>query len=459
MVFVRLAPSEILFSQDNISNHFGVKTKHKHKLIGETLDDILTGKCKITDLPTIRVTTKNGEWVSADNRRLWVFKKLQVLGECDRIVVEHVTNAKRKRHLLATKKCVLITIKVRGYEGGHHWRSRVSNITYTSECAIKPDAKHLEPEIQSEASIDSVLLNYYTETEGSTETIRSPIADSAFLSPREKDNKDISKEQDICEQGKDEYLKFSNDIFREKKFSGTFNQDRFFGTKQNQSSFNMGFHSEEYSFNVPEKCRDLNTTRSTDQSTSNSSNHFTVSDSFREISGNERNVVTQYINSAPPGSLDNEDTSSVSEKDFFQQKKTACDFSPQVITQGAYANTTTQHPYSWTEKTKESQNSSSKSRTRTSENTNTRKMNTTGTSLCTNYPERNTTIKHYQAAETKLCHSRTPAEFQLIKPTTEHHITPRRKATFCTTKHKKFPEKNSLPTLKKISSLKRDLIS
>lgn len=86
-------------------------------------------------------------------------------------------------------------------------------------------------------------------------------------------------------------------------------------------------------------------------------------------------------------------------------------------------------------------------------------MNTAGTSLCTNYPERNTTIKHDQAAETKLFHSRTPAEFQLIKPTTEHHITPRRKATFCTTKHKKFPEKNSLPTLKKISSLKRDLIS
>lgn len=100
------------------------------------------------------------------------------------------------------------------------------------------------------------------------------------------------------------------------------------------------------------KSRDLNTTQSTDQSTSNSSNNFTVSDSFREISGNERNVVTQYINSAPPGFLDNEDTSSVSEKDFFQQKKTACDFSPQVITQGAYANTTTQHPYSWTEKNK-----------------------------------------------------------------------------------------------------------
>lgn len=80
MVFVRLAPSEILFSQDSISNHFGVKTKHKHKLIGETLDDILTGKCKITDLPTIRVTTKNGEWVSADNRRLWVLRNFKCWG-------------------------------------------------------------------------------------------------------------------------------------------------------------------------------------------------------------------------------------------------------------------------------------------------------------------------------------------------------------------------------------------
>lgn len=58
MVLVSLTPSEIFFSQDGISNHFGNYTPHGNKQIGETLDDILSGKCKITDIPTINVEKK-----------------------------------------------------------------------------------------------------------------------------------------------------------------------------------------------------------------------------------------------------------------------------------------------------------------------------------------------------------------------------------------------------------------
>lgn len=100
MVLVSLSPSEIFFSQDSILNHFGNYTPHGNKLIGETLDDILSGKCKLTDLPTIKVAKKRGLWVTADNRRLWVFKKLQILGECDKIVVQHANTPR----ILARKK-------------------------------------------------------------------------------------------------------------------------------------------------------------------------------------------------------------------------------------------------------------------------------------------------------------------------------------------------------------------
>lgn len=178
MVLVSLSPSEIFFCQDSILNHFGNYTPHGNKLIGETLDDILLGKCKVTDLPTIKVVEKRGLWVTADNRRLWVFKKLQILGECEKIVVEHANT----RRILARKKCVLTSIRVRGNEGGYLWRSRISNIHVTdkSECAIKPYAKSLDPDSQEETSLDSVSKKYHSEMECSTETIRSPIAEDAL---------------------------------------------------------------------------------------------------------------------------------------------------------------------------------------------------------------------------------------------------------------------------------------
>lgn len=39
-----LAPSDIYYSQDSISNMFGESTNHAYKLIGEVLDDILEGR-------------------------------------------------------------------------------------------------------------------------------------------------------------------------------------------------------------------------------------------------------------------------------------------------------------------------------------------------------------------------------------------------------------------------------
>lgn len=58
MALVKLLPSEIFLSQDSISNRFGNYTSHPDKTIGETLDDIILGRCESTDLPTINVIEK-----------------------------------------------------------------------------------------------------------------------------------------------------------------------------------------------------------------------------------------------------------------------------------------------------------------------------------------------------------------------------------------------------------------
>lgn len=70
-----------------------------------------------------------------------------MLGECDRIVVEYIINVKCKCYFFVIKKCVLVIIRVRGYEGGYIWRFWMLNIIYISECVIKLDVKYLELEI------------------------------------------------------------------------------------------------------------------------------------------------------------------------------------------------------------------------------------------------------------------------------------------------------------------------
>lgn len=116
MATVKLSPSEIFFSQDSISNCFGSYTPHRNKTIGETLDDIISGKSTLTALPTINVIKKGNKWVTADNRRLWVFKKLQKLGKC------HTIDAVVTYFIKPTKCYILSSTRVRGNEGGTLWR-------------------------------------------------------------------------------------------------------------------------------------------------------------------------------------------------------------------------------------------------------------------------------------------------------------------------------------------------
>ena len=80
MVVINLAPSEIRYSQDSISNSFGDSTHHADQYIGETLDEIVMFSDKANFIPNISVFNIDGKWFTSDNRRLWVFKKAEELG-------------------------------------------------------------------------------------------------------------------------------------------------------------------------------------------------------------------------------------------------------------------------------------------------------------------------------------------------------------------------------------------
>jgi len=80
MGVIKLAPSEIRFSQDFISNLFGDNTYHAGQYIGETLDEIVRNTGTADLIPNISVFNIDGKWFTSDNRRWWVFKKAEELG-------------------------------------------------------------------------------------------------------------------------------------------------------------------------------------------------------------------------------------------------------------------------------------------------------------------------------------------------------------------------------------------
>ena len=121
MTVIRLAPSEIRFSQDSISNSFGDNTYHAGQCIGETLDDIVRNPDTADLIPNISVFDKDGTWITSDNRRLWVFQKAEELGILRSIDV----SVKHKiYHAKFTTTSDGRYVRIRGNNpGGHLWRS------------------------------------------------------------------------------------------------------------------------------------------------------------------------------------------------------------------------------------------------------------------------------------------------------------------------------------------------
>ena len=56
---MELKPSEIFFSQAEINNVFDRRSCHRNKNLGETLDELVEGRCRISAIPTISVVWRN----------------------------------------------------------------------------------------------------------------------------------------------------------------------------------------------------------------------------------------------------------------------------------------------------------------------------------------------------------------------------------------------------------------
>ncbi|CAC5381158.1 unnamed protein product [Mytilus coruscus] len=121
---MKLRPSEIFFSQDSISNKWGEQTPCRLKLIGETLDELLTKSISLEDIPNITAVIKSGKFYTVDNRRLWVFRKAEELGFVNAIEVNQVTQRHVRRAKFTTNNGgISIRIRGSGDPGGTIWRT------------------------------------------------------------------------------------------------------------------------------------------------------------------------------------------------------------------------------------------------------------------------------------------------------------------------------------------------
>jgi hypothetical protein len=121
MGVIKLAPSEIRFSQDSISNSFGDSTHHAGQYIGETLDEIVRNPDTADLIPNISVFNIDGTWITSDNRRLWVFKKAEELGilrSIDVSIKHGIYHGK-----FATRSGVRNIHVLGNNPGGHLWQS------------------------------------------------------------------------------------------------------------------------------------------------------------------------------------------------------------------------------------------------------------------------------------------------------------------------------------------------
>lgn len=80
-------------------------------LIGDTLDDLVKGTICINDIPVISVKKEDDKWISADNRRLWIFKYLEQFGKCETIPVKEV---RRIAPFKNSSKTDGLSVKIRG---------------------------------------------------------------------------------------------------------------------------------------------------------------------------------------------------------------------------------------------------------------------------------------------------------------------------------------------------------
>ena len=85
-MIVIMKPSEIFYSQNSIKYRF-----ENGRTISSTFDVCVKEPDVIKRIRKMRVFQKDGKWFSMDNRRLWVFKKLEAEGHIKDVSVKRTS--------------------------------------------------------------------------------------------------------------------------------------------------------------------------------------------------------------------------------------------------------------------------------------------------------------------------------------------------------------------------------
>lgn len=184
---MELKPSEIYFSQAEINNVFDKKSRHPRKNLGETLDELVEGRCSIADIPTISVVSMNGKWVTADNRRLWVFRHLEKLEKCTTIRVNQAHSID-SRKLNSTNGGRTVRFYSGRYANGM-WHRQVASIdpnvftsnqpansTYNNTCSVPsvlPSNQLGTTELYRRPSSSSISMSHVSDSSELTRHMRS----------------------------------------------------------------------------------------------------------------------------------------------------------------------------------------------------------------------------------------------------------------------------------------------
>ncbi|WAQ95539.1 hypothetical protein MAR_028229 [Mya arenaria] len=145
------------------ANKWVTPGRFKDNRIGDTLDDIIKGNIKVHQFPPISVTKKPGgnKWFTLDNRRLWIFHRLEAHGMCKEIdvnVVEYSLQHGRK----FTSNNGGVAISVRGFPGGE-WVRRITPVVPKCVQPKTPDKSETPLEttattFSSTSSVDNILI-------------------------------------------------------------------------------------------------------------------------------------------------------------------------------------------------------------------------------------------------------------------------------------------------------------
>lgn len=231
-----LRPSEIRFSQDSVGRTFGNYTSHPYRPIGETLDDIITGKINVNSIPTISVLKKDGQWFTADNRRLWVFQEAEKRGKCTEIYVRETSYINYNKFTTINNG---ISVEVRGNPGGYLWQKMPVTKNHpkeTPEILSLPSTRN--PILSSHFVYENFIENINEEHQCKIQTADRCITTKAIDS--QCFEQDISKDiKDIPMNNENDYsIKVDSDSDNQSVIIKIFDYSSSVVTLQRQGQFN-----------------------------------------------------------------------------------------------------------------------------------------------------------------------------------------------------------------------------